>query len=415
MDRAHSGNRTTAGNLRFVEEGAAFADLALVDRNRAAKDSSPSQPVHRERVKVIVIGAGQSGLSIGYHLARRGIPFVILEADERVGDVWRRRWDSLRLFTPARYDGLDGMPFPGDRYAFPSKDEMGDFLEAYAARFDLPVRTGMRVERLMRRGDRYLVTAGDTAFEAEHVVIAMGSYQKPRVPPFADDLDPKIVQLHSSEYRNPSQLQKGDVLIVGAGNSGSEIARELASRGHHISMSGRDTGHIPFRIEGFLGRHLLVHLVIRVLFYRVLTTGTPLGRKVRPKVLAKGGPLIRVKPKDLAALGVERVPRTVGVRDGLPVLENGEVVDAANVIWCTGFHPGFAWIDLPVFDEHGAPIHDRGVAAGQAGLYFLGLEFLYALSSTMIQGVGRDAAHIADVIAERIAMPAMDASVMARS
>lgn len=361
-----------------------------------------------ERIQTIVIGGGQAGLSVGYHLARRGLPFVILDANERIGDSWRKRWDSLRLFTPARYDGLAGMPFPAPAFTFVTKDEMADYLEAYAARFALPVRTGVRVDRLSRHGDRFDVTAGGLRFEAENVVVAMSNYQQPRVPPFAHELDPGISQLHSSEYRNPSQLRDGSVLIVGAGNSGAEIAVEVA-RGHPTWLSGRDTGHVPFRIDGTASRLILSRLTLRFVFHRVLTVRTPIGRKMRPRALAHGGPLIRVKPRDLVAAGIERVPRTAGVRDGLPVLENGRVLAVANVIWCTGFHPGFSWIDLPVFgtDE---PLHERGVVAGEPGLYFVGLPFLYALSSAMIHGVGRDAEHIVRVIAarSRAARPAGD-------
>ncbi|HBY99406.1 MAG TPA: portal protein [Chloroflexi bacterium] len=346
----------------------------------------------------IIIGAGQAGLSTGYYLQKQGRDFVILDANERIGDSWRKRWDSLRLFTPARYDGLPGMPFPAPAHSFPTKDEMGDYLEAYAARFELPVRTGVKVDRLTRQGGRFVVTAGDLRFEAENVVVAMANYQSPRVPPFAQALAPGIVQLHSSEYRNPSQLRDGGVLIVGAGNSGSEIALEVSSS-HRTWMSGRDTGHLPFHIEGVAARILLVRLVLRFLFHRVLTVNTPIGRKLRPKVLSQGGPLIRVKPEDLVAAGVERVSRTVGVRDGLPVLEDGRVLEVANVVWCTGFHPGFSWIELPVFGQDGEPVHERGVVANEPGLYFVGLHFLYALSSAMIHGVGRDAEHVGQAIA----------------
>jgi putative flavoprotein involved in K+ transport len=352
-----------------------------------------------ESVETIVIGGGQAGLSVGYHLARRRRRFVILDASARIGDAWRNRWDSLRLFTPARYDGLAGMPFPAPPHSFPTKNEMGDYLEAYARRFELPVRTGVKVDRLAREGSRYVVTAGDRRFEAAHVVVAMSNYQAPRVPTFASDLAPRIVQLHSSAYRNPGQLRQGDVLLVGAGNSGSEIAMELAPS-HHVWMSGRDTGHVPFRIDGLSGR-LMVPLVLRVLFHRILTVSTPMGRKVRPKVISQGGPLIRVKPKGLADAGVGRVPRVAGVRGGLPVLEDGRVLDVANVIWCTGFHPAFSWIDLPIFDEHGEPRHDRGVVSGEPGLYFVGLHFLYSFSSSMIHGVGRDAERIAGTIEAR--------------
>jgi putative flavoprotein involved in K+ transport len=257
----------------------------------------------------------------------------------------------------------------------------------------------VRVQRLARNGRGFEITAGERRYEAANVVVAMSSYQKPRVPPFARDLDPGIVQLHSSAYRNPSQVVDGPVLIVGAGNSGSEIAKELASR-HRIWMSGRDVGEIPFRIEGLASRLLLGRLVLRVLFHRVLTVKTPIGRKVRPKVLAHSLPLVRVKSRDLEAVGVERVPRTAGVRDGLPMLDDGRVLEPANVIWCTGFEPGFSWIDLPVHGKN-EPRHESGVVESEPGLYFVGLLFLHSVSSEMIHGHVRDARRVADAIASR--------------
>jgi putative flavoprotein involved in K+ transport len=351
-----------------------------------------------ERVNTLVIGGGQAGLSVGYHLANRGVPFVILDASARIGDVWRHRWDSLRLFTPAKLAGLDGMPFPAPRDSFPTKDQMADFLETYARTFALPVRSGLRVDRLSRLGDRFIAVSSDKRFEAENVVVAMGNYQRPSVPPYSPELDPGIVQLHSYEYRNPSQLQAGDVLVVGAGNSGAEIAVEVA-RGRRTWLAGPDTGHIPFRIDGIAARLLFTRLVLRGVFHRVLTIATPIGRKVRPRVLHGAAPLIRLKPRDLAAAGVRRVPRVVGTRNGLPILEDDRVLDVGNVIWCTGYDVGFSWIDLPVFGPDGDPRHEAGVVASEPGLYFVGLHFLYAFSSEMIHGVGRDAARIATIIA----------------
>jgi putative flavoprotein involved in K+ transport len=353
-----------------------------------------------ERINTVVIGAGQAGLSVGYHLKRLGVPFVILDAGKRVGDQWRQRWDSLRLFTPARYAGLDGMTFPAPPHYFPTKDEMADFLERYALTFQLPVQSATRVERVSRHGNGFLVSAGNRRFEAENVIIAMANYQRPRVPAFASELNPNIVQVHSFDYRNPSQLQAGDVLIVGAGNSGAEIAIET-SRTHKTWMAGRDVGHVPFHVDGVLARIFLFRIVLRLLFHRILTVATPFGRAVRPKVLHIGGPLVRTKPKDLAAAGIARVPRMAGVRQGLPVLEDGRVLDVKNIIWCTGFHPGFSWLDLPVFGPNGDPRHERGVVTSQPGLYFVGLHFLYAFSSTMIHGVGRDAERIASHAAGR--------------
>lgn len=365
-----------------------------------------------ERFQTVVIGGGQAGLSVGYHLARRNVDFVILEGRERVGDQWRARWDSLRLFTPARWNGLAGMPFPARPDYFPTKEEMADFLEAYVARFELPVRTGVRVDSLSRPGERFLVSAGDRRFEADQVVVAMADYQKPWRPDFAAELDAGIVQLHSFEYRNPGQLRAGPVLIVGAGNSGSEIAKELAPR-HTVWMSGRDVGHIPFRIDSPAAHLVLIRLVLRVLFHRVLTVRTPIGRAARPKILHKGGPLIRVKPVDLERLGVKRVPRTAGVRGGLPVLEDGRVLEAANVVWCTGFRNGFDWIDLPVL-EGGDPVHRSGIVDAEPGLHFVGLHFLHSLSSVMVHGVARDAERIAEAIVRRTAKQGRSAGATTR-
>jgi putative flavoprotein involved in K+ transport len=353
-----------------------------------------------ERFETVIIGGGQAGLSVGYQLAKRGRQFVILEANGRIGDSWRKRWDSLRLFTPARYNGLERFPFPADGWSFPTKDEMADYLEAYAARFELPVRTGVRVEKLYRDDDRFVVETQADIFQAENVVVAMADFQRPRVPEFAKELNPDIVQLHSYEYRNPSQLHDGGVLIVGAGNSGAEISLEL-SRTHRTWLSGRDTGHMPFRIEGTASRLLFAPLALRFVFHRVLTVNTPIGRRARPKILSRGAPAIRVKPRDLDAAGVKRVSRTIGVRDGLPLLEDDRVLGAANIIWCTDFHPGFSWIDLPIFGTEG-PIHERGIVQSEPGLYFVGLDFLYAMSSVMVHGVGRDAEHIANHIASRV-------------
>jgi putative flavoprotein involved in K+ transport len=296
------------------------------------------------------------------------------------------------------------MPFPAPAHTFPTKDEMADYLEAYAARFRLPVRSGVRVDGLSCNGRGFVLKAGDLRFEADNVVVAMANWQRPQIPTFAGDLHPGVAQLHSSEYRRPSQLRAGGVLVVGAGNSGCEIALE-AARGHTTWMSGRDTGHIPFRIDGLAARLVLQRLVLRGLFHHVLTVNTPFGRRVRGKLLSRGMPLIRIRPGDVAAAGIERVPRVVGVRDGLPLLGDGRVLDVANVVWCTGFHPGFSWIDLPVFRED-EPIHERGVVATEPGLYFVGLAFLYAASSTMIHGMGRDAEYVVEAIASRLTVPA---------
>ena len=382
----------------LLEEGTAFAALSGHDLGRDRETRASDV----ERHEVVVIGGGQAGLSVGYHLARRGVPFVILDASARIGDAWRERWDSLRLFTPRRWDALDGTPFPGAANDFPTKDEMADYLEAYAARHGLPVRTGTRVERLSRRGDRYLLEAGGRRLEAQHVVVAMSSYQRPVTPPFAEELDADIAQIHAAAYRRPSQLPPGDVLLVGAGNSGAEIAIDLVRSGRRVWLAGRDVGQIPFPVRNAWVRRFLLPFVFRVVFHRVLTLDTPIGRKARRNFIVGGQALIRTRSQDLAAAGVTRVPRVAGSKDGKPVLEDGTVLPVSSVVWCTGFDLGRSWIQLPVFDELGEPRQVRGVASDEPGLYFVGPHFLYSASSTMIHGIGRDASRVAEVIARRV-------------
>ena len=349
-----------------------------------------------ERHETVIVGGGQAGLATAYHLRRRGRQCLVLDEGARVGDCWRTRWDSLRLFTPARYSRLPGMRFPAPLHSFPSKDDMGDYLEAYARRFELPVRTGVRVTGLSHDGDRFLVAAGDDAYEAENVVVATGAHRIPKVPAFADELDPRIVQLHSSAYRNPGQLADGPALVVGVGNSGAEIAYELAAS-RPCTLAGREAGQIPVR-HGRAAA-MFVFPVVRFLGQHVITLGTPVGRRLGPKLIAKADPLVRRRGRDLAAAGIERAPRVVGVRDGLPLLEDGRTVDVPNVVWCTGFRNDFGWIDLPVLDEDGEPRHDRGAVASAPGLYFVGLVFQYSLSSDVLPSRGRDA----DVVAAHIA------------
>lgn len=344
----------------------------------------------------VVIGGSQAGLAVGYHLRQRGLPFVILDENDRVGAAWRNRWDSLRLFTPGRYNGLPGMPFPGSPGAYPTKDETADYLEAYARAFELPVRTGVKVDRLAKTGDRFEVTCGQQALSAENVVVATGAFNNPRVPSFARELDQSIVQLHSKEYRNPSQIQKGAVLVVGAGNSGAEIAMELAPH-HQTWLSGPDTGQEPARAGTRLD-HLLTPMMWFVATR--LTVKTALGRKLRDHFLdpPRGIPLGRVRRKDFAPAGIERVPRMTGVKNGNPIVENGRVLEVSNVIWCTGYAPNYNWIDLSLPSHNGLPVHDRGIVDACPGLYFIGLLFLYSLSSALVGGVGRDAEHIVDHI-----------------
>lgn len=354
-----------------------------------------------ERIETVVIGAGQAGLATGYYLAKFGRQFTIIDSVDRVGDNWRCHWDSLRLYSPAKVSSLPGMRFPAPPMSFPTKDEMADYLEAYAAAFDLPVRTGQRVVKLSQTAGGYLVATDRSSYLSKNVVVASGTFGRtPHVPEFAGELDPAIVQLHSSEYKNPSQLQPGPVLVVGASHSGSDVAYEVAMAGFDTVLSGPIRGEVPLSIESSPAR--VVFPVLLLLAKHVLNLRTPIGRKIRPAVRAHGGPLIRSKRADLERAGVELVPdKTVGVQHGRPALAGGRVLDVANVVWCTGFRQDFSWIDAPVIGQDGWPVESRGVVPEAAGLYFAGLAFQYAFASMLIGGAGRDAKHVARHIAGR--------------
>lgn len=351
-----------------------------------------------EQYETVIIGGGQAGLSVAYHLKKQRRSFVILDAGERLGDSWRKRWDSLRLYSPAFRDGLPGMPFPAPKTAYPTKDEMGDYLEAYAKRFDLPIRHGAVVHALTAENGRYSATTTDgRRFVADNVVVATGVFRKPYTPEFAGELDPRINQLHSNDYLNLSQLEDGPVLVVGASHSGSDIAYEAASS-HQVVLSGTDTGQIPVPIESRRGRAFFRLLVFAGT--HILNVKNPIGRKMRPHVRHGGGPLLRYRKKDLLAAGVERVVgHTVGVDGGRPLLSDGRVLDVRNVVWCTGYRPDFSWIRVPIeFGEDGYPVQYRGAAASSPGLYFAGLPFLHSFASMLIAGSARDSEGVAHQI-----------------
>lgn len=355
-----------------------------------------------ERFDTVVIGGGQAGLAVGYHLAKTDHKFVIIDAHPRVGDAWRTRWEGLRLFTPNRLNSLPGMPFPGDPHAFPTKDEVADYLEAYVERMGLPVRTAIRVDDVWpaEDGRGFRVVAGEQEYLADRVVIANGAYERPRIPDFAIDLDPTITQLHSSAFRSLAQLREGPVLVVGASNSGAEIAL-MASRDHRTVLAGRDVGKMPFRPEDRMAK------VFDTFFWffvnHIATLDTPIGRKAQPSIRDHGLPLDRVRPADLAAAGVERTyARAVGAEEGEPVLDDGKVIEAANVVWATGFRPDHSWIHFPVTGPDGWPMQWRGLATSVPGLFFIGLPFMYRGGSALLGGVGRDAAYLVQHMAEHV-------------
>jgi len=353
----------------------------------------PASPNTRtERYETIVVGGGQAGLAAGYELQRRGVDFLILDANAHIGDSWRRRWDSLRLFTPSQHSGLPGMPFPAAPGHLPDKDEVGAYLEAYAARFDLPVRLETSVRSLSRSDGRYELLAGEVRYEATSVIVATGPYQVPRIPALAGHLPPSIEQLHSSEYINPHLMRPRPTLVVGAGGSGAQIAMEL-SKSRRVWLAGRALWQVP---RSILGRDVYDW------FWPVLsrhTTDSLAGRLLRQQS-RRGDALVGMSRRDLAASGVTLVGRVTGVERDLPACD-GLTIPAEVVIWATGFRPDLGWIDLPILDADGLPRHRDGVVDGEPGLYFLGLRFQRSYTSALIGGVGRDAA----LIAERIGGP----------
>jgi putative flavoprotein involved in K+ transport len=355
----------------------------------------------RTRVGTLIVGAGQTGLATAYYLGRAGEDCLVVHEHARVGDHWRQRYDSLLLNTPAQYDNLPGMPFPAPRHSYPSGRDMGDYLEAYVERHGIDVLHRTTVHGVHRLDDgSYRVDCGSRQISAANVVIATGGERNPRVPEVSAQLDPGIRQLHSSGYHGPSQLLPGGVLVVGAGQSGADLALEVKRAGHETWLSGTITREIPLEFGSRKARAALP--VLFFLAQHVFTLRTPIGRKMQPVIRAGGAPLIRVKSRDLEAAGVQLLPsRTTGCVDGLPQLDDGTVMDVQNVLWCTGFGQNFDFIHPSVTREDGWPADRGGVVPGSPGLFFVGLLFQRGFYSMLIGGAGRDAKYIARQIRRR--------------
>ncbi len=338
---------------------------------------------------MIVVGGGQAGLAIGHFLARQGRDFSILDASDEPAAAWRARWDSLKLFTPVRYSGLPGLPFPGDPDSYPTRDEVADYLIDYARRFELPLELDSRVRSIRRTNGTYLVELDDRTYEAGQVVVATGPFQVPFVPPIAERLDPEIVQFHSTTYRKPQDLPEGPVLVVGGGNTGFQIAEELAaSREVHLSIGSRQTP-LPQRI---LGRDLFWYLEATGLLRK--TTASRVGRR-----LSGRDTLIGSRPRALRRRhGVRLHGRVVDAAGRTVGLGDGERLEVRAIIWATGYRVDHSWIDVPVFDGDGRVVHQRGVTESP-GLYFLGLSWLHTRGSALIGWVKDDAEYLAHQIA----------------
>ena len=339
---------------------------------------------------VVVIGGGQAGMAIGYFLARSGRNFVILERAHDIAPAWRQRWDSLKLFTPRRYDALPGMPFPGDPDGYPSRDEAVAYLHSYAARFDLPVKLGIPARALRRRGDgRFEVELDDETLVADQVVVATGPFPEPRVPDFAGDLSADVAQLHSTAYRTPADMADGTIAVVGGGNTGFQIAEELAATRHvHLAIGGRQAP-LPQRL---LGRDLFWWLTKTRLIEKSLAT--KFGMRMSQK-----DTLVGSRPSKTRKLGVKLHPRAVGARGRSIIFSDGSSLDVDGVIWATGFRSDYSWIDLPMTGHDARVKHHRGVT-DVAGLYFLGLQWQWTRGSALLGFVKNDASYLAARISE---------------
>jgi putative flavoprotein involved in K+ transport len=342
---------------------------------------------HRE---VVVIGAGQAGLAIGYFLAQQGRRFVILEAASELAAVWRSRWDSIRLFTPVRYDALPGLAFPGDPDSYPGRNEVVAYLTEYAQRFELPVELKSRVQSVRTRGaGGFLVELADRTYEADQVVVATGPFQVPFTPALAADLGDDIVQMHSSDYRSPGDLPAGTVLVVGGGNTGYQIAAELAhSREVHLAVGARQTP-LPQRI---LGRDLFRYLEATGLMRKTVTSR--IGQRMKDRET-----LIGSSPRAARKQGIRMRPRATAAKGATVTFADGSQLAVDAVVWATGYRLDHSFLALPIFDDQGTVRHRRGVSDVR-GLYFLGLPWQHTRGSALLGWVKDDAEFIAQRIAE---------------
>ena len=358
-------------------------------------ETSPAKPTGDPRstsYDVVVIGGGQAGLAIGYHLKQQGKRFVILERAAAVAPAWRERWDSLVLFTPRRYDALPGLAFPGEPNAEPNRDEVITYLERYAAHFDLPVELNSEVRSVSQQDGQYVVELADRTLTAKQVVVATGPFQRPRIPALADRLAPEVRQLHSTAYRRPDDLPTGRVVVVGGGNTGYQIAEELAASRQVVLAVGARQKPLPRRI---LGRHLFWWLsTLRLL--RINVDSRP-GRRLSTREVLIGSSPRRAEKQ----FGVQLKSRVVAAEGRTVRFADGSEVDADGVVWATGYDDDYAWLHVPVLDGQGRPRHRRGVT-DQPGLYFLGLQWQYTRGSALLGFVADDAAFVAGRLAAPI-------------
>lgn len=339
-------------------------------------------------IDVVVIGAGQAGLAVGRTLKQAGVDFVMLDAASELGVSWTHRWDSLRLFTSARFCGLPGLPFPGDPDRYPAKDEVPEYFRTYAATFELPIRLDQRVVSVRKSGEGFTVTTPGASIAARQVVAAVGAFQTPVVPEFSKRLAPSVTQLHSHVYRNPDQIPAGKVAVVGSANSGLQIATELAGSREVVVCRGRKQPRLPQRI---LGRDAFWWLSKSGILS--LPTNTPLARR-----LAMPDPVVGTKIGELAR-SVGFAERVVDVDDAQLVTADGKRIDASTVLWATGYRNDWSWLGAELLGADGQPEHDAGI--GASGLHFVGLYRMRNRGSALLGFVGRDAQRVGAAVARR--------------
>jgi putative flavoprotein involved in K+ transport len=347
--------------------------------------------VHAQQLEVAVVGGGQAGLAIGYYLKQQGRQFVILEREGQLAPAWRERWDSLTLFTPRRYSALPGLPFPGEPDGYPTRDEVIAYLERYAETFELPVELSSAVEQLERGDDgRFRLVVDGRTIGADQVTVATGPFQTPYEPRLAEELDPDLFQTHAVGYRRPQDVPDGTVLVVGGGNTGFQIAKELSATRKIALSIGSLQKPLPQRV---LGRDLFWWLTKTRILNK--TVDSRLGRK-----LSTRDKLIGSSPRELRRrYGVELKPRLVDGHGRTVRFGDGSELEVDGVIWATGYKPDYSWITLPIFDEQGRPRHRRGLT-DVPGLYFLGLSWQHTRGSALIGFIKDDAEFIAEKIAQ---------------
>jgi putative flavoprotein involved in K+ transport len=349
-------------------------------------DTDTHPPYDSAALDVLVVGAGQAGLSMAWHLSRRNVRFLVVDAARDIGHSWRTRWDSLRLFSPSQYDGLPGQPFPGAPDTYPGKDEVADYLAVYAEQNAFPVLTDTRVTRLVPQDGGFHAHTSQGVLSAHQVVVATGAFHVPHVPGLSAGFDPSVSQVHSSSYRNPSRLPGGRVLVVGAGNSGLQIAGELAAAGREVILAaGTHPPALPQRVGG------------RDLFWWLLRLGLmdkPADSRLARRIRARGDLVIGTSRRRLARDGVDLRPRLVGADGATAHFADGSASPVDVVVWATGFAADYSWIDAPLLGPDGRVQHQEGRST-VPGLWFLGLPWQRTRGSSLLGFVHRDAEDLA--------------------